>query len=83
MMKASVSFANMFSSVAANTATASSCANFAVLGTAVAVPFLIFIAIICLATNIIADIIIINIIINALIIIISKYCCKTKLTTSA
>ena len=77
-MSASASFANMFSSVAASTATASSRANLAIYGTALAVPFFVLIAIICLIINISIDIIIINIILNALIIFICRYGCKTK-----
>lgn len=82
-MMASVSFTNMFSSVAASTATASSRANFAMLGTALAVPFFVIASIICLIINISLDDIIISIILNALIISLCKYSCKTKQTTSA
>ncbi len=82
-MNTSESFTNMFSSVAAHTATASSRANFAILGTALAVPFFVLIGIICLIININIDIIIISTILNALIIYICKYSWKTKQATSA
>lgn len=81
-MTALVSSTNMFSSVAVCSATASSRANFAILGTALAVPFFVLLSIICLIINISIDIIIISIILTALIISVWKYGCKTKQRTT-
>ena len=65
---------NNFSSVAANVATASSCANNSViLGAALAVPFFVALSLICIIMNI-AIISIIAIILTALIIIKNSIC---------
>ena len=76
-MMAFKSTGNKFSSVAANVATASSCANnCVVLGAALAVPFFVAFSIICIITNI--SIIAITLI--ALILILCTYVksCKSK-----